>query len=230
MAHGHDWGAALRGLGREDWGTFLEAHSGLPGPRANLPLVDAAVVVADRTVVEGLVADAREFAMMCAAAWFASRADEAEHEALARRSATDDRWRVREGVAIGLQHLGARSVAAFAEVTGRWVQDPDLLVQRAAVAAVCEPRLLRSADTAAAAVDLCRSASLNLAALPRERRREPAARTLRQTLGYGWSVAVAAAPTVGLPVFADLDTADPDLAWIVTQNRRKRRLAVLLDG
>ncbi|MEP7762539.1 HEAT repeat domain-containing protein [Sanguibacter sp. 25GB23B1] len=224
-----DWESALQGLERPDWVRFVSDHSGLPGPRANLALLDALVRVADSAIVSDLVADGGEYPMMCAAAFFGSRAGDAGCETSAHECAGDERWRVREGVVIGLQHLGDRSVDAFASITRRWVDDPDPLVQRAAVAAVCEPRLLRSPDRAAAAIDICRRATMHLVALPSERRRQPDARTLRQALGYGWSVAVAAEPSAGLPAFLALDTADPDVAWIVSQNRRKKRLAVLLE-
>jgi hypothetical protein len=51
-------------------------------------------------------------------------------------------------------------------------------------------------------------------------------------LGYGWSVVVAALPAPGLTAFGDLDADDdPDIAWIVRENRKKARLKrVLADG
>ena len=55
------------------------------------------------------------------------------------------------------------------------------------------------------------------------------ARTLRQALGYCWSVAVAADPGPGLPRFLALSaSSDPDVAWIVHDNRGKARLAKVL--
>jgi hypothetical protein len=50
-------------------------------------------------------------------------------------------------------------------------------------------------------------------------------------LGYGWSVAVAAAPEAGLPLFERLRaSADPDARWIVKENLRKARLTRLVAG
>jgi hypothetical protein len=109
-----------------------------------------------------------------------------------------------------------------------WVAHPDPLVVRAAVATICEPRLLRTPEAAGFALAACRQATDGLLALPPARRREPDARTLRQALGYCWSVAVAADPA-GLPEFLALDAdSDPDLAWIVRENRGKARLRKLL--
>jgi hypothetical protein len=77
-------------------------------------------------------------------------------------------------------------------------------------------------------LEACARATGFLAALPVERRRLPDARTLRQALGYCWSVAIAADPVAGLPEFRALDTHDPDVAWIVRENSRKKRIAGLL--
>ena len=222
------WDRDLEALPAAAWPDFVTEHSGLPGPRADLSLVQAVAVRADTEVVEALLAHGGEFATMCAAAAVGRRADEPSCEGTAHALAADERWRVREGVAIGLQLLGDRDSATLFAIARRWVDDPDPLVQRAAVAAVCEPRLLRTADAAATAIAVCDRATQRLMSLPAERSRRPDARTLRQALGYAWSVAVAADPRPGLEAFGALDTTIPDNARLVTQHRRKRRLAVLL--
>lgn len=228
MAGVAEWIEALSALTSTDVPRFVNENSGLPGPRANLPLVDAVAAVADAAVISSLIDDGSEFATTCAAAALAARADDPAHESAARTLATDDRWRVREGVAIGLQHLGDRAIESTVAIARRWADDGDPLVQRAAVAALCEPRLLRTSKAAAAAIDVCRTATERLAAMPDDQRRGPAARTLRQTLGYGWSVAIAADPIPGLAAFRALDVSHPDIAWIVAENSRKKRLSKLL--
>jgi hypothetical protein len=73
-------------------------------------------------------------------------------------------------------------------------------------------------------------ATASIEALPAAARRDPDVRTLRQALGYCWSVAVAGAPDEGLPLFLALGpSADPDVAWIDRSNRGKARLRRLLD-
>lgn len=183
MAGVAEWIEALSALTSADVPRFVNENSGLPGPRANLPLVDAVAAVADAAVISALIDDGSEFATTCAAAALAARADDPAHESAARTLATDDRWRVREGVAIGLQHLGDRAIESTVAIARRWADDGDPLVQRAAVAALCEPRLLRTSKAAAAAIDVCRTATERLAAMPDAQRKGPAARTLRQTLG-----------------------------------------------
>ncbi|MFS0884906.1 hypothetical protein [Aeromicrobium sp. 179-A 4D2 NHS] len=100
------WRRELEALEPAAWPAFLTARSGLPGPRADLSLVQAAAESADAEVVEALLAHGGEYATMCAAAAAGRRADDPASERTTRLLAADDRWRVREGVAIGLQLLG----------------------------------------------------------------------------------------------------------------------------
>lgn len=223
-----DWQTRLRQLPAEEWTTLLDANSGLPGPRANTALATAFAVVADESALLALGARDDEFTAMCVATAYGARADEAEYAAAALHAASDERWRVREGVAIGLQLLGDRDASRLTEIVTAWAESDDPLVQRAAVAAICEPRLLRSPASAAVAVGVCGRATELLARRPLTERREADLRTLRQALGYGWSVAIAADPAPGLAAFLALDPSDVDVAWIIAENRKKKRLSVLL--
>jgi 3-methyladenine DNA glycosylase AlkD len=141
----------------------------------------------------------------------------------------DSRWRVREGVVLALQRLGDTDLPRLLALAAAWAASPAPLVQRAAVAGLCEPRLLRAPEASALAVDLCEQVTLSLAAKPPAQRKDNAHRTLRQALGYCWSVAVAASPAPGLRRFQALGSHDdPDIAWIVRENSKKARLAKLL--
>jgi HEAT repeats len=226
---------ALRALGDAEIPGFLTAHSGLPGPRGNLELLAAFGDVASADLILGLVGSDDEYLAASAAAALgrlvleaAERADEIG--ALLHAQAQDARWRVREGVAMALQRLGDGDPARLRDVVRAWADDPDPLVQRAAIAGICEPRLLRDPRTAQCALDACRQATASLAARPASERRRAQVRVLRQGLGYCWSVAVAGSPDLGLPAFAALaSSADADVGWIVRENRTKARLARLLD-
>jgi hypothetical protein len=49
--------------------------------------------------------------------------------------------------------------------------------------------------------------------------------SLRKTMGYAWSVLVAAEPDKGKPAFeAWVSDPDPDIRWVVRENLRKVRL------
>jgi HEAT repeat protein len=225
---------ALRSLDPSDVPAFLTTHSGLPGPRGNLELLAAFGDVASDGLILSLVGSDDEYHASCAAAALGRLvAEHAEDDSLLpllKAQAADPRWRVREGAAMGLQRLGDADAPRLRTVVAAWAADPDPLVQRAAVAGICEPRLLRDPATAAAALDACRVTTGLLGARPSTARRDPDVRTLRQALGYCWSVAVAGDPVAGLPAFAALDeTTDPDVRWIARENRKKARLARLLD-
>jgi hypothetical protein len=221
--------AALAEL--SDWMPYLDARSGLPGPRGNLELVAACGEDADIGRAEELLATGDEFATVCglvALGRLFGHGDDTHVEVL-HAHASDGRWRVREGVAMALQRAGDDDPDRAFTAAERWSGDPDPLVRRAAVAAVCEPRLLRDVVFARRALALLERVTSDLAASPLGDRRLPGVRTLRQALGYGWSVAVAALPAEGLRSFHRLQANDdPDVAWIVRENRKKARLQRLL--
>jgi Na+-transporting methylmalonyl-CoA/oxaloacetate decarboxylase gamma subunit len=98
--------------------------------------------------------------------------------------------------------------------------------QRAAIAAVAEPRLIRDPEAARIAVDVVDRVTTLLTGM--EERRSDEFRVLRQALGYCWSVVTAASPTKGkalMEVWAG--SADRDVRWILRENLKKARLVRL---
>ena len=95
--------------------------------------------------------------------------------------------------------------------------------QRAAAAALCEPRLLRQPEHAAAVLRILDEITASIVQLAD--RKSDAFKTLRQGLAYCWSVAVVALPDVGKPLMEKwLATSDPDIRWIMGENLKKNRL------
>jgi HEAT repeat protein len=224
--------AQLQALNRADWASYLRQHSGLPGPRGNLELAQAVADVADTAQIDDLLATDDEYSVVCGTIGLgrllAEKADRKTERRL-HTYAADSRWRVREGVAMALQRLGDADLPRMLDLVAAWVRDPHPLVQRAAIAGICEPRLLKAPQAAARAIETCEAATRSLAARPSDERKDDAVRSLRQALGYCWSVAVAADPAAGLPHFQALAaTDDPDVAWIARENLKKSRLAKLL--
>lgn len=222
----------LRTLPPAEIPAYLDAHSHLPGPRGNLELIDAASDVLPRELALELAAAAGEFLACCGVATLGRLAlddpDDPRPDELLTHYAGDARWRVREAAAMAGQRIGDADPVRLRRLVERWTASSDPLVVRCGIATVCEPRLLRDPRTATAALAACGRATQQLVGLPPERRRQADVRTLRQALGYCWSVAIAADPAPGLRAFGALDTTDPDVAWVICENRRKRRLAVLL--
>lgn len=213
----------LSALPAARWPGYLRERSGLPGPRANLELAQAVADAGDAGAFAALIGTDDEYLVLCGVI---GRWDEPDR---LREHATDGRWRVREGVALALQRLGDADLRRLLDLVAEWSTDAHPLVQRAAVAGICEPRLVKDPDAARCAVRICADVTRSLADRPAGERADAGVRALRQALGYCWSVAVAADPAGGLPAFRALDGyGDRDVAWIVRENSRKARLSKLL--
>lgn len=233
MGHVAQYRAELRTLAVPRWPAYLRQHSGLPGPRGNIELGQAAADEGDAATFDRLIQSGDEYLVFCGVIGLGRLLADGADATLAQRlraHAADERWRVREGVAMALQRVGDADLARLSAIAADWADDAHPLVQRAAVAGVCEPRLLRTPDAAARAVDLCDRVTRSLAGRPAAERADLGVRALRKGLGYCWSVAVAADPGAGLPRFQALAAAadDRDVAWIVRENSRKARLARLM--
>jgi hypothetical protein len=220
-----------------EWEPYLLAESGLPGPRGNLELAQAAVDLGDAAQfrhwlfaydpVSAPTNTPGEFVALCGAIGLGKLIVKGEIGALAelRPLAGDPRWRVREGVAMALQRWGDEDMPALLATMKDWSQGT-FFAQRAAVAALCEPRLLVRPEHAHCVLAILDRIT---AALVRATdRREDSFRVLRQALGYGWSVAVVALPGEGLALMERyLASPDHDVSWIMRENLKKARLARL---
>lgn len=216
-----------------DFDAYLRTHSGLPGPRGNLELAAAAAAEGDLRRFDRYASLTPEqapentpeaYLVVCGVLGFGRLLAAGDQSLLPRlrRLANDPRWRVRESVAMALQSWGDADMPALLRGLGSWIRG-SLLEQRAAVAAVCEPRLLSGPRTLASVFRLLDLATRQLL-LHTDRRSEPF-RVLRQALGYAWSVALAADFERGRQRFerwAALE--DPDIRWMVRENLGKNRL------
>ena len=217
--------AELRRL--KDWEPYLKKHSGLPGPRANLELVHAVGDEADADRLWRLSASTDEFLALCGTAGLGKVALMEPDTVMTwlRELASDGRWRVREGVAIALQRIGRENMPRLLADMQVWAQDGPF-VQRAVVAGLCEPALIKDRGHAVQVLMILDRITSSLAAM--EHRRDEGFRVLRLALGYGWSVAAAAAPENAWPYFEKwLQSKDKDVAWVMKTNLEKARMAGL---
>jgi hypothetical protein len=216
-----------------DWDSYLLAESRLPGPRANLELARAAADEGDEAqFLNWLALDAEaaptntpgEFLPFCGALGLGRLLAEGDRGVLPilRAAANDPRWRLREGVAMALQRWGERDMAALLAEMAAWAAGRRY-EQRAAVAALCEPALLRDPAAAGRVLEILDAI---MATIPGAAdRRNDGYVALRKALGYGWSVAVVAAPEQGKALLEKWAAAnDPDAQWIVRENLTKKRL------
>ena len=226
----------LRDLDPEAWEAFLLAESGLPGPRGNVELGRA---VADEGTAEQFLeflahdpetaptGTAEEYLPFCGTVGLGRLIAEGqrEHRERLREQASDPRWRVREAVAMALQRLGDADVDALLDVAEAWAAG-NHFEGRAAVAGVCEPRLLDDPDTAERVFGLLDAVTGSVESS--DDRDSDGFEALRKGLGYCWSVAVVAYPEPGRERFeAWLDSEDRDVRWILRENLSKARLSRL---
>lgn len=235
---------------------YLRSNSNLPGPRGNLELVQAAADFGAEADFRAWIAagggggacgngpagaDAArrdspggdptdEFLAVCGVVGLGRLAAEgarADLVAELQAHAADERWRVREGVAMALQRIGDASMTRLLEVAAAWAGERPY-VQRAAVAGIAEPRLLKQRQAAERAIDIVDRVTASFAASADRRSEE--SRTLRQALAYCWSVVVVGAPEKGkLLLEGWASSQDRDIRWIVAENLKKARL-VRLDA
>ncbi|HEX6020464.1 MAG TPA: hypothetical protein VFZ00_00620 [Solirubrobacter sp.] len=224
-----DYARALRD--REDAEAYLLEHSGLPGPRANLELARAAAEVRPAAELRRWASSAtEEFVAFCGVLGLGRLLADGDATMLQelRRHANDPRWRIREAVAMALQRWGEADFDGLAAAMAEWARG-SWLERRAAAAALCEPALLTEPRRVQAALGVLETATAAVAAAGPADRRSEEFKALRKGLGYCWSVAVAAAPQIGAPVFEALveraaASGDRDLRWIARENLRKRRV------
>lgn len=222
---------ALRTL--PDWEPYLLAESRLPGPRANLELLEAAVQEGERAFFERCLVygpdaysteDPHAFVVCCGVTGLGKLLGQGDstHLATLRRFASDPRWRVREAVAMALQHWGDANLPAMLAELETWAPG-NRYEQRAAVAGICEPRLLKDPAVLCRALAVLDRITTSVVAAPD--RKSDGFIALRKALAYGWSVLVAASPTIGQPVMRPwLASPDPDVSWVMRENLKKNRI------
>jgi hypothetical protein len=217
----------------KDWKNYLLSNSNLPGPRGNLELMQAFVEVGsekdfipllDFTPDKAPVNSPEEFLAFCGTVGLGKLISEGKFEYFKklRELASDPRWRNREGVAWALQIVGKKDINLLLKTIGTWLSG-NYLEKRAVAAGLCEPVLLKVKEDAARVIEILYEITRSL--IQDKNRKSEEFQILRKGLGYCWSVAVAAFPGKGKPVFEKLlDCNDRDIYWIIKENLKKNRL------
>jgi len=217
----------------DDWEPFLLEHSGLPGPRGNLELAQAAADVGSRDQFEAYLAytaeiaptnDPHEFLAFCGVVGLGRLVAEGDRRWLPviRRHSSDPRWRLREGVAMALQRWGRVDMPALLKEMRAWSKG-GFLEQRAAAAALCEPDLLSEAEAVRQVLAILDGITASM--VEAQDRKSDDFKALRKGMAYCWSVAAAALPGEGKAAMQRwFDSDDPDVRWVMKENLKKKRL------
>jgi hypothetical protein len=216
-----------------NWDEYLLQESGLPGPRGNIELAQAVANEGNRelflrylsyTEVIAPVNSPYEFLAFCGALGLGRLLAEGDQSLLQslKTLASDHRWRMREAVAMALQRLGDANTPELIKEMQIWCLGTPF-EQRAAAAAICEPRLLREAEIARQALNILDQITASIEQCGD--RHSEGFIALRKGLGYCWSVAVAALPEQGKLLMEKwLVNPDKDIRWIMQENLKKTRL------
>lgn len=217
----------------DEWDAFLLKESGLPGPRGNLELAQAVADQGDEELFERFLTfdpvkaptnSPYEFLAFCGVVGLGKLLAEGRKELLQtlRPYASDPRWRIREAVAIALQRFGEVDMKKLIEEMEKWSKG-NLLEQRAAAAALCEPKLLREEKHVEKVLRILDEITASIQGV--KDRKSDEFKVLRKGLGYCWSVAVVALPEEGMKWMEKwFSNDDPDIRWIMKENLRKNRL------
>jgi hypothetical protein len=228
---------------------LLEANSGLPGPRANLELGSAfaaavsgmklqewqweflvqAAAVSPHKAPENTPAVYVVFcAVLALGALYAKGLPRPRRRAALaaiKSAASDTRWRVREACAMALQKIGEEDAEALRAIVTEWMAEASFLEMRAVAAGLAHPPFLDE-EMADFSLDAARRILASISRSDDKARRQEAFKVLRQGMGYALSVFVCKRPSEGFTLMRkSAAVRDPDVAWIIRENLRKKRLS-----
>jgi hypothetical protein len=216
-----------------DWDSFLQEESGLPGPRGNLELAQAFADLADEDRIQNYLSIKREeapvnsskmFLTFCGVVGIGTLVNKGKLNYMKklRLFASDPRWRIREAVAMALQRIGDVNIDFLIHEMEDWSKG-NLLEMRAALAALCEPRLLTSDKIVGSVLKILDEVTISFAIV--QDRKSEDFEVLKKGLAYCWSVAVASCPEKGKKLIEKwVKTKDKDVIWVMKQNLTKNRL------
>ena len=228
---------------------LLMENSNLPGPRGNLELAhsfahsiaemhiddwqwDFLMGMAGTSVANAPVNTPGEFLPFCAllamGALYGNGLPRPRRRAALSTliaSSSDARWRVREGVAMGLQLIGERDLPALRTIVTDWLPTASYLEMRAIAAGLAHPPILEDAEFALFSVHTAQTILATLSRADVKARKSEAFKILRQGMAYAVSVFTAHSPLEGFTLMRrSAAVRDPDMAWIIRENLTKKRL------
>lgn len=240
----------------EDWpllAEYLLSGSGLPGPRANLGLAgEFAKLFAGSEVTETAWSllvrwvaisekqndtAAVEFLPFCAVQaccmhyGYAAEGRRAQTVGFLKEAMNDARWRIREAAAIGLQFIGEFDFSLLKSLLDLWSAEATPLEQRAFVAALAHPPLLKERSHAQYSLELAGSIMDGLLSGDAESMDAEQFRVLSKGLEYSLSLFVAGDPEAGFALLRRYaQSRDARITRIVKSNLGKTRLSKKYPG
>jgi len=124
---------------------------------------------------------------------------------------------------MALQRVGDINIEFLLQEMEEWSKG-NLFEKRAAIAALCEPRLLASDKVVGSVLKILDQVTTSFSDL--QDRSSEEFEVLKKGLAYCWSIAVAAYPERGKELIEKwVKAKDKDVSWIMKQNLKKNRLS-----
>jgi len=203
---------------------YLEKESKLPGPSANLSLLKQ--FIKESTPEQAALClnvlnnepDANApatFVAMCGVA--ASGNPE-----IFRKAANSKNWRIRESAVFGLQNVGLKNPDSVYAIFDSW-ENANLLEKRCIAATLCEPALIKTAESAEKILNILNS-YMELIELEKNVKSDEY-KTFKKTMGYCISVAIVANPQKGKEFFEEwMRSPNLEIRWVLSDNLKHERL------
>ncbi|WP_379153414.1 hypothetical protein [Paenibacillus sp. sgz5001063] len=223
-------------------------ESGLPGPRANLELAGSFAGLYAKPEVtetawelicawaqisesEAAAGDPQEFLAFCAV-WacgahyaYGDAGRQSQAEGFLRAAMNDARWRQREAAAMGLQSLGEYDFALLQQLLDGWREGATLLEQRAFMAALAHPPLLKAESHVLYCLEMADGIMEGIRSDTISSSDPEHFRVLSKGLEYSLSVFAARLPEPGFALLRKYaESRDARLSKIVKSNLGKTRL------
>lgn len=145
---------------------------------------------------------------------------------LIKNSAQDERWRIREAVAMAIQEMMDIRPEAIIKTLQAWANEDNYLIHRAVAAGLAEPRFMKNREIARISLDIHKAILDRIAREPA--RRDTEYQALVKGLCYTLSVIITGIEDEGFTYLETLiETGHPVMIKIVRENLKKKRLARL---
>lgn len=143
----------------------------------------------------------------------------------------DERWRMREGAAMGYQRMAEKDFAAAREIFDSVCPASNFLEKRAIIAALAHPPILKDRDVALYSLKVSEGIMDGIAGLSSDELKSEPFKVLSKGLEYALSVFVAYAPEEGFDMLRRFAAVPhKDIKRIIKSNLGKARIKDKFPG
>ncbi len=237
----------------EELKEFLKDNSNLPGQRGNMEMAYAFADCFDSDIgsrswafvselsgigsAQAPVNDPGEILPFCAALAagsqysYAGGERKAQIRGILRAAMNDERWRMREGAAMGYQRIAEKDFGSVKEIFDSLYPESSFVEKRAIIAALAHPPILKEKDIALYSLKISEDIMGGIFALKPEELKSEGFKVLSKGLEYALSVFTAYAPDEGFKILRRFAAVpQKDIKRIIRSNLGKARIKDRFSG